>query len=367
MSKLVPVEQGVAKALLDTSFMKKAGMYSIVDGQFGSTGKGLLAAVMGEVFSRHNALDCVTSNAGPNSGHTFYYRDEKIVLRQLPSAAVWKACAGLQTYVHLNAGSIIIPNLLIEEIRMYGGPNLMVTIDPMAAVVTSDAVAQEKELVGAVGSTGKGTGAALANKIMRKEGAVMMDVFYDYEWPENTWLKAVNLGDGIDQDEARILMEVSQGFSLSLNASGFYPYCTSRDCTVAAAMSDAGVHPSLHRGCAMVVRTFPIRVAGNSGSGYPDQHELSWEQVGQTPELTTVTQKERRIFSWSKMQYVEALKANRPEIIMSNFMNYLPEGVDHYAWVRKNIVHPYEAIFGKPPELVLLGYGPENADVEVYQ
>ena len=61
------------------------GSYAIVDGQFGSTGKGLLAAfVERETCGHGNVPDTVATNAGPNSGHTFYDSlGNKHVLKQL--------------------------------------------------------------------------------------------------------------------------------------------------------------------------------------------------------------------------------------------------------------------------------------------
>lgn len=354
----------IRNALKRNDFLSGSGAFAIVDGQYGSTGKGLLASVLAEV-TQMDPVGCTTSNAGPNSGHTFYYGDEKIVLRQLPSYAVWLARSGQYVHVHLNAGAIIIPRLLIEEISKYM-VGCTVTIDPAAAVVTEDSAAQEQSLVDRLGSTGKGTGAALAAKVMRKTGSVMGDVYDQYAWPKGTHLSKQSMNSAFALDAERVLVEVSQGFSLSLNEGGFFPYCTSRDCTVSAAMSDAGIHPLYYRDCAMVVRTYPIRVAGNSGGCYSDQQELTWEQVGQIPELTTVTMKERRVFSWSREQYIAALKANRPSIVMANFMNYLPKGMGHKGWVETNIIRPYKAIFGKDP-IVLLGYGPKNSDVELYR
>jgi adenylosuccinate synthase len=77
------------------------------------------------------------------------------------------------------------------------------------------------------------------------------------------------------------------------------------------------------------MRNFPIRVGNvdgfSSGDFYPDQEETSWEAIGQAPELTTVTQRVRRVFTFSEMQATEAIRANDPDFIFINFMNYLDE------------------------------------------
>jgi len=350
-------------AVLSSGFFAGNGLHAIVDGQYGSTGKGLMASFLAELFDGY-PVGAVTSNAGPNSGHTFYWKGQKIVLRQLPSFGVYQSLetGGKSAPIYMNAGAIIDPEVLIEEVAKYLHPDTVVYLHPLAAVVDNAAVEEEKNLVSDVGSTGKGTGAALAAKVMRGPKATIGSVAQNFTWPKNVRIERRTPDAASD----KVVMEVSQGFSLGLNA-GFYPYCTSRDCTVGAAMSDAQIHPRLYRSCAMVVRTFPIRVAGNSGPCYPDQQELSWEELGQTPEKTTVTNKVRRVFNWSTMQFMDACAANKPDLVMVNFMNYLdPDKVCHDTWLKENVIRPYISVMGMKPTL-LLGFGPENKDVLVHE
>lgn len=358
----------VKAALIRAQFLMNPGFYAVVDGQYGSTGKGLLSSVLAEHAG--GEVDIVTSNAGPNSGHTSYFHDEKVVLRQLPTFSVMaQLFHGEMPWTHLNAGAIIEPACLKAEIDAYVRQWTKLSVSSNAAVVTDDTKNSEAAMVGAIGSTGKGTGAALAAKVMRQSGAVFGGITTGLVQELSREFGAADLNMGLNAEMTlgkTVLAEVSQGFSLGLNAGGFYPYCTSRDCTVAQAMSDANVHPSFYRDCAMVVRTYPIRVAGNSGPCYADQRELSWDQVGQTPELTTVTQKIRRIFTWSKGQFMDAVAANRPGVIMVNFMNYL-QHVDQEAWLTRNVYEPYHAVMQRSPKMVLLGYGPKNEDVRVHR
>lgn len=328
----------------------RPGAFVLVDGQYGSTGKGLAAAVLAEAVGF--MFDAVTSNAGPNSGHTSYYKGEKIVLQQLPTFGVVCEKIGMGLPMYMNAGAIIDWPKLKDELDLYAR-NASVRVHPHAACVTDEARAMETELVGRIGSTGKGTGAALARKVLRLPESVAQDLL-----PEKI------LGRMTYSPTGLYFIEVSQGYSLSLNASGFYPFTTSRDCTVAQAMSDAGFHPQSYIGGMMVVRTFPIRVAGNSGPCYPDQRETSWEELGQTPEITTVTKKVRRVFTWSDQQYIEALHANRPTMLFFNFMNYLPENQRQEFLEDK--VRIYAKVMHCAPELVLAGYGPLNEQVSVY-
>jgi adenylosuccinate synthase len=121
-------------------------------------------------------------------------------------------------------------------------------------------------------------------------------------------------------------MEVSQGFSLGIN-SQFYPKVTSRECTVMQGLADARIPPRHLAVTYMAIRTMPIRVGNvdghSSGNWYSDQQELTWDQVGATPELTTVTKRVRRIASFSMEQFIEACYANDPDYVFVSHMDYL--------------------------------------------
>jgi adenylosuccinate synthase len=125
---------------------------------------------------------------------------------------------------------------------------------------------------------------------------------------------------------------VPQGFSLSINASPFYPHTTSRDCGVLQGLSDAGIHPSYLGAVLMVARTFPIRVGaivadgetlGTSGGVYSDQHEITFADIGQPEERTTVTGRVRRIFTFSREQIRDSMAVNRPSHVCLTFCNYV--------------------------------------------
>ncbi len=356
------------KRLIDTGACQEAGAFVLVDGQYGSTGKGLAASLLAEMFAHR--IDTAVSNAGPNSGHTSYYGDEKIVLTQLPTFAVTARKMGEHVMAYMDAGAIVDMEKMGKEIIEHGMTDYTF-VNPNAAVVTDLGVQEEQRLSDRIGSTGKGTGAALATKIMRAKGATvgttrMMDrpdIFKFALPPQNIRTRYDNFDFWRD---TKSFVEVSQGFSLSINADGFYPYCTSRDCTVAQAMSDANMHPSyLHR-TMMVVRCHPIRVGGNSGPCYPDQMEIDWKDIGVEPERTTVTNKVRRIFTWSPEQYVKALIANQPDYVFVNFLNYIRED-ERRPFINKYIYTPYVALFGYHPKAVLMGLGPRNDQVELYE
>lgn len=294
---------------------RNKGAHVLVDGQFGSTGKGAFAAWLAwqNAEMSNSQWDGVVSNAGPNSGHTFYDRyGEKHVLKQLPTFAVASLVDhGIILPVFLSAGAIIDPEILDVEMRKY--PDLPVAVHPNAAIITdAEREAEKTGTIAAVAGTRSGTGAALARKIHRA--------------PDAVWQ---SMGNGVSRQftkDSRLFVEVSQGFSLGINQR-FYPKCTSRECTVSQALSDASLPPTAIARTYMTMRTYPIRVGNvdghSSGDWYPDQREIEWDEIGVEPELTTVTKRPRRIATFSVPQFMDALKANDPDVVFLNFMNYV--------------------------------------------
>lgn len=347
----------IRRALFDRDWFLFAGVHTLVDGQFGSTGKGVIAAALAEAF--HGAVHWNITNAAPNSGHTFYTErgDLKVVLKQLPTFAVAERYLEKDHYepakVMLTNGAVIDEELLRREIDAHGiGRDYRVM--PNAAGIANEDREKDKKNVAGVASTGQGVGPAIMRKMERRP----VDGTFRYGFTP------------IDYRRHVIFMEVSQGFSLGLN-SGFYPYVTSRECTVAQAFADAGLPPNAHRKTVMAVRTYPIRVGnspegGWSGPCYEDQEEITWEQLGQEAEMTTVTGRVRRVFTWSAMQFRHALLANHPDVIFVNFCNYLRPGtVDE--WVHENVYIPYRHTLGKSPDAIIMGMGPRTTDLYVWE
>lgn len=341
----------------------RTGAHLIVDGQFGSTGKGLMASIYAEAGG--TAIDMVTTNAGPNSGHTAYSPIDgtRIVTRQIPVASVvLRLLLGPQAGCFLNAGAIIDPDVLLSELEQWriGAPYF--GIHPNAALIEDKDKAAEADPNSGpalIASTGKGVGSALARKIMR-EGNVAVNR-HDLRWA----MQDPALTQMVTR--ATVLVETAQGFSLGVNGQ-FYPHTTSRECTTLQALADARIPHHFARSVIACYRTLPIRVGntpvGNSGSHYYDQHELAWDKLGIEPELTTVTQRPRRIFTWSRIQFRESVAVNRPTIIFLNFCNYLEERAigQLLDWISTDYRMAMDTTVSP---LILLGYGPHNGDVRV--
>lgn len=305
----------------------------VVGGQFGSEGKGLYAAWLAEKIASEGGTIC-TTNAGAQAGHTTRYLDgKKFVCFHLPTIGVIKK----NSLCYINAGSIIDVDQLFAEIEACEVDPTRIFIHPRAAVITNENRETERahgSSTEKTASTQKGVGAAISDKIMRRAKLAKDDERL------GRFIKMMDLNQMLHEGYT-VTVEVPQGHDLSINHGLSYPSCTSRDCWVGSGLSDAGIHPRFLGQVAMVVRTFPIRVGGiinemgevlgESGPFYADSKELQWDAFpGVEPERTTVTKRVRRIATWSRQQYRRALRLNRPDEILLNFVNYLPSDVEFW-------------------------------------
>jgi adenylosuccinate synthase len=274
--------------------MSKGTIYCVVGGQYGSEAKGHVAAQL------HLTRDipCAVRVGGANAGHTVI--DENGVrfpLRTIPVAAAVDHYSDLV----IAAGSEIDLTVLSAEIDLLESAGHPVKdrlhIDPEATIVDVEHKQQEAEagLVGQVGSTGKGIGAARAARMLRKARTARESLHLA---PYLTDTSAM-LNDR-HQSGADILIEGTQGYHLGLHA-GHYPQSTTNDCRAIDVIAQAGVTPLNRPEIWLVFRTYPIRVAGNSGEM---GKEISWEVLGGRsggyiqPERTTVTNLVRRVAEW---------------------------------------------------------------------
>lgn len=334
--------------------------YAILDGQFGSTGKGLIAGYLAE--NRQPTL--VMSNWAPNAGHTYITKNgKKITHTQLPIGIVSNCVKAIM----IGPGSIFDQDAFEAEVRecIKLGVNNFAGVDVLihenAAIVTQEDRDTEKAMgLSNIGSTLKGTMAAQVRKLSRGMNNVAKQC-PDFRFKDNI-VRATQWDALIRKYGYITQIEGAQGFSLSLN-HGFYPYVTSRDVTPMQLFADVGLNFDRAKNVQVIqsLRTFPIRVnnrTGSSGPGYPDQVELNWSELGMEPELTTVTKLPRRIFSWSQQQLKHMVDiCGVPGTVFLNFVNYARTGQE-LATIVANILGTCG-----PRSLRYMGLGPNASDV----
>ena len=329
----------------------------VVGGQFGSEGKGKVAFNQAR---RQNAA-AVVRVGGTNSGHTVVDDNgDTWAFRQLPGASLVP-----EALIILPPGSLIDIRILRNEVARLGLTPDRVKIDPMATVISEEDRRKEQMsgLAQAIGSTASGTGEALQRRISRfGDGKDIQASGHDELRPylcDTTTLMRKILDDG-----GRIVIEGTQGFGLSVLHGGYYPKATSRDTTAASFVAEAGLSPLDVDEVILVIRSFPIRVAGDSGE-LPN--EITWEELAVEAglpsgyhELTTATRKIRRIGRFGPNIVQRAIDANQPTMIVLNHLDYVDVSVTRGNFSQEvlDFLCSVEDQIGRKVSLV--GIGPET-------
>ena len=302
-------------------------MTVVVGGQYGSEGKGAIVRHIANDYQVHIRV------GSPNAGHTIYWNGEKHVMQSIP-------CGWINPDPEIVIGRCALLNTkqLMSELehieKYYPDFKQRLHIDAKAGILDEKFHQQEGGVNGEmhrrIGSTGEGVGPARVARINRDP-----EQFYMFESIAEEYGLTECLAENTPamiaewQDAGKnVLIEGTQGSALSLLHS-YWPYCTSIDTNAAGIISEVGIAPSRVTDVLMVVRTFPIRVAGNSG---PIANETTWEEVSKlagrpVTEKTTVTHKTRRVAFWDDTVFETACLLNAPTEIALTFADYVDPNI----------------------------------------
>lgn len=322
---------------------------AVVGGQFGSEGKGAVVGHIAKDYEHHVRVGAA------NAGHTVYTEHptwvqesggsdpwyEKHVMQQLPCAAY----ANPNAILYIGPGAQISQEIFDAEMERLtawreerGLPHWpRIYVDPRAHVITQEHIDREQRsgLAERIGSTStiakEGIGAAQAARVMRDETCCTAQEMYGDDHPDDSGLHLSDVPRLLNRAAwagESVLLEGTQGTGLSLT-TGDFPYCTSRNTTAAGLCADAGLAPTHLDRVILVVRSYPIRVAGQSGPFAKDSVEISWRNIGVDPEKerTTVTKKVRRVATFSLQQVYEAAQINGATEIALMFADYLDKSI----------------------------------------
>jgi len=364
----------------------------VTDLQFGSTGKGQVVASL--VHTHPDRYRFILKNGVAQAGHTVAWQDSDapvdaptqraigehaLILHYLPSLfyawrEFWERVKENPPVLVLGPATILDPNTFINELKQIHRavlshfqslpfdqwPRFTLLLASTIKVVDHSILKDyEKGLVERIGSTGTGVGSARARVILREALTLLEVLTQDREdQPEShrelkrllssqkltpfrfqlidyhTWIQGVLMNPDI-----RLLIEGTQGYGLSLHGR-YYPYATSTQITTSSLLGDLFIPPQAIDRVIGVMRTWPIRVGGNSG---PMRMEVDWNILRAfnpfiRPEKTTVTQRTRRIGYFDLTDIVEAILVNGVTDIVVNFLNYMP------GW-SEEFLHLLESLF----------------------
>jgi hypothetical protein len=371
--------------MFDTGFVFRPGrLTTILDSSAGSSGKGKLGAF---VTKHANNWQFACNTFFPQAGQWVREDDGTSYFYQ-----TLNSCAHQDNFekLFLGPGAIIELPALWRELEMTSLPAAKLGISPVCGILQSKDAAYERgecDLDGSrtihtgtmeKGSTCHGVGACLVRRRLRRKDALLardipelIPYLCDVPGEIITRLRSGQAG----------ILELAQGFQLSYLLPQFYPYCTSRNVTVAAGLDDMMVPPAYAGPVIVNVRTYPIRISNfkfladeagsgpagelimpgqhltweqiehckttglkftqhtyDSGPGYADQRETTWEQVTHDSgsslpimEMTSVTKLPRRVFTFSRQNVLDACKHNdcgHGIYLSINFANYVDASIE---------------------------------------
>ncbi len=333
----------------------------IVGGQFGSEGKGHVVSYLAREYQ------LLVRVGGPNAGHKVFLEPEPYTHHLLPSGTLRNPNASLI----LAPGCVLDVLQLMKEIAECNVDSRRLSIDPQAMIISPKDRQDEAKLVKKIGSTGQGVGFATARRITHRlsETSLAKNVKDLKPFVRETW----PLLDQAYREGKKVMLEGTQGAGLSLY-HGSYPYVTSRDTSVPACLSEAGIPPSRLRRVVMVCRTYPIRVQNPpGGTSGPIGREINWQVISERSglpldqlvktEKTSTTHRDRRVaeFSWELLRRSSAL--NGPTDIALTFVDYLSadnERARRFEQLTPETIHFIEEVqrvAGAPVSLISTRFG----------
>jgi adenylosuccinate synthase len=208
-----------------------------------------------------------------NAGHNVYLPDgTKYAFQQIPTGSIirdMKVVIGPGAYVNQH---IITAEMDVADCwhRTILDANCGVHLDEY----TSEAAKEQRNI--RIGATGKGCAEAIVHKIRdrgleKQKPLLLRDRWSDDAMPTTADTPSL-LTEVYHRGEEKIQIEGTQGSLLDFHL-GPYPFVTSRQTISSAWVTEAGLSPAFDYEVVLVVRTYPIRVAGNSGPMYD---EINW-------------------------------------------------------------------------------------------
>ena len=280
-----------------------------------------------------NDYDVHIRVGSPNAGHTIYWNNEKHVMQTIPCGWI-----NPNATIIIGRGALLNMSLLMSEIQHIQQyyPDFLdrLVIDAEAGILDERFREQEGGVKGymhyRIGSTGEGVGPARIARIQRDPNKFKLfkDIASDYGLFKCMCRNTPEMIANAQNNGLNILVEGTQGSALSLFHS-YWPYCTSTETNASGIIAEVGIAPTRVTNVLMVCRTYPIRVAGNSG---PMNNEITWEELSnrigrEVTEQTTVTKKTRRVAEWDDDLYRQACILNAPTQIALTFVDYIDPNV----------------------------------------
>jgi adenylosuccinate synthase len=325
---------------------------TVITGAFwGDEGKGKIISYL----ALKDQLDVCVRTGSVNAAHTVWYQGKRYALHMVPAAFVNEKCRLL-----IGTGANIDIPQFLKEVEETNVKDRM-GVDHQASIIEEKHSVQDKtsaHLKGTVGTTGRGVGPAIEERVRRsaklaKDIPELLPYLTDVAEEANN---AINNGK-------KVLLEGTQGLMLSL-FHGTPPYVTGRDTGASAICSEAGVGPTKIDDVLTVFKAFMTRVGGGPLPG-----ELSKEEAMKRGwfEIAAGTGRERRSASFNFEIARKAVMINgTTQAALTKLDILYPQckGARNYDQIpeeAKQFIQEIERRVGIP--VVFIGTGPEALDI----
>lgn len=344
---------------------------TIIGGQWGDEGKGKIIDHLAK-----NADLVARYSGGNNAGHTIENDLGKFALHLVPCGVGWEKTKNI-----IGSGTVIDPNVLIEELEMIKKNNLPgeIFISEKAHLIMPyhiklDQAEEFQRGDKAVGTTGRGIGPAYADKISRNgiragdlnnlekikskisenlkiKNKILKEIYGSEEISESeifknldNWHKKLSkyisnteqiIHQSIDQNNS-ILIEGAQGALLDID-HGTYPFVTSSNSISGGSLTGLGIGAKEINNVLGVFKAFCTRV----GEG-PFPTEIFGEEAEKIREIAgefgTTTGRPRRIGWFDAVAAKYSAKINGLDSLVITKLDIL----DHFEKIKVCTSYEYE-------------------------
>ena len=229
---------------------------------YGDEGKGKVVDYLAKNYDY-----VVRFHGGNNAGHTLVVNGHRTALHALPSGILHP-----HTYNVIGNGCVIDPVQLAKEIEEHGGASSLqgrLFVSHAAHLITPKTIAEDRATGHVVGTTGRGIGPTYAAK-MRRTGLRMEDILKGDIEVYDTFREVCEIIRpficdtkallwNAERSGANILLEGAQGTLLDID-HGTYPYVTSSNTTIGAALTGTGLNHKMIRKVIGVTKAYCTRV-----------------------------------------------------------------------------------------------------------
>lgn len=205
----------------------------VVDLGFGDNGKGKVCKCLTE---NNDYTHVIRFNGSGNAGHTIIHNNKEFITHQIP-AGVFHNVKSI-----VGPGCVINPEKFLNEIEYLEKNGLscrdLIKVAYNTHIITQKHIQEDDKGLN-IGTTKSGNGGAYTDKMAR--------IGIRAENVEELKSYLVDMYEELYNGDPYILFEGAQGFGLSIDWGPYYPYLTSSNCMVGAALNNGVPYTAINK------------------------------------------------------------------------------------------------------------------------